>query len=103
CACQDIEVDEAVIDRRYQDVRHRMAEPHPVGIVARRIDDHEIESLAKPVDDLGEGGEFARLDLADDLALAELHREMRRRLKRKPRLARPAGAILEIARQRKLP
>ena len=62
---EHVEIDEAVVERRDQRIRHRMREPHQVGVVAGRIDDDEVVGLLDRADRLGEAAELRCLVLVD--------------------------------------
>jgi len=102
-ARQEVEVDEAVVERRQERVGPRMGEPAEMGVAAGRVDDHEIDL----VDHLLERGIEARLLVGLGGGAVGQRRERHRQVHRhgqRDRLALGIGrAIFDVAAERGLP
>src|SRR5262245_4047620 len=59
-AGENVEIEEAVVERRDQRIRHGMREPGEMVVGARGIDDDEIMAVLDGGERVDEGGEFNR-------------------------------------------
>ena len=76
-ARQDIEIDQAVIDRRHQRIGQRMGQPRQIGVKARRVDDQEIDAVLDLADRLAEQVELGLVVFLDRVAPGRRQVEMR--------------------------
>ena len=93
---EHVEVDEAVVERRDQRVGHRVREPHQIGVVAGRIDDHDIVAVLDGADRAREAGEFLRLVGLDRIAFGARDAIMRRQFELDAGALGPGAAVLDV-------
>ena len=96
---EDVEVDEAVVQRRNQRIRQRMRERRQISVMAGTVDDDEVVRPAEPFDDLGKRAAAERLDLAAPAA-HRLEAHMCRDAEIERGLSRPVPPVIDVMRQR---
>ena len=99
---QHVEIDEGVVHRRHQRIGDAMGDPVQERIGARRVDDDEVVRVLDVGQTVGELTELLALIVRDRLAAGRRNVEMLRDREGKTRHARPAAAVFDVARQRKL-
>src|SRR5262249_14993617 len=86
----------AVVQRRYQRIRHRMREPRQVAVGAGRVDHYEVVGVLDAGYRVGEAAELDRLVFLDLRPVATFDAIVDRQFEIEVRVARPGAAVLDV-------
>ena len=100
---EHVEIQETVIERSDQRIRHRVREPHQIRVVAGRIDHNKVASVLDFVDRGREVCELDCLVLVDPCALAACDCVMLRHFQRDAGAFGGVAAVLDVMREGLLP
>ena len=93
---EDVEIEEAVVDRRHQCIGHRMRQTHQITIRPRGIDDDEIERPLDRANGIHELLKFGSLVVGDLHGVAKFDAAMHREFEVEAGAARPGASIVDV-------
>src|SRR5262249_36413448 len=100
---EHVEVNEAVIERSDQCVRHRVGEPREIAIRPRRIDHDKVVRPLDRGNRVGKAGEFDCLVFIEPERRPARDAKVRRQPEVEPRLRGPGTAVLDVVGEALLP
>src|SRR5260370_11200724 len=93
---QHVEIEEAVVDRGYQCIGHRVRQTHQIAVRSRGIDYDEIEFPLNRAHRIHELLKFGGLVVRDLHGLAPLNAAMHREFEVETSAARPGASVVDV-------